>query len=121
MAVSERDITAILSEIITAETFSQRYSFLSEMAEAEPALRGLVHDDSCHVKAFARTHRREDNDMSKRLSSADFCYIIDRPHSRGHVDPVCKAECFPDVDKNVAFLGDFRLLSASQSTRSCLL
>ena len=46
MAVSESGIIAGLSEIITAETLSQRYSFLSEMAGAEPALRGMVHDDS---------------------------------------------------------------------------
>ena len=45
--------------------------------------------------------------MSKRLSSEDFSYIIDRPHSRGHVDSVCKAECFPDVPKNAAILDQF--------------
>lgn len=103
MAVSEGGIVAGLSEIITAETLSQRYTFLAEMAEAEPALQGMVHDDGCHVRAFARTHRQEDSEMSKRLSSEDFYYIIDRPHSRGHVDLVCREECFPNVGKNVFF------------------
>ena len=107
MAVTESGTMAGLSEIITAETLSQRYAFLAEMAAAEPALRGCVHDDSCHVRVFARTHRREENEMSKRLSNDDFYYIIDRPHSRGHVNAECKVECFPDVPKNAAFLGDF--------------
>ena len=107
LAVSQSGIIAGLQEIITAETLSQRYSFLAEMAEAEPALRGSVHDDNCHVRVFAKTHRREDTEMSKRLASPEFFYIVDRPHSRGHVDPVCLAECFPDVAKNAAFLGDF--------------
>ena len=93
--------------MITADTLSQRYVLLSDMATEEPELRGMVHDDGCHVRAFAQTHRREDNEISKRLSSPGFYYIIDRPHSRGHVDPVCKAECFPDVEKNAAFLADF--------------
>lgn len=107
MAVTESGIIPGLAEIITAETLSQRYAFLAEMAEAEPELTGLVHDDACHVRVFAKTHRREDNEMSKRLSSEAFYYIVDRPHSRGHVDATCKAECFPTVAKNAAFLGDF--------------
>ena len=40
LAVSQSGIIAGLQEIITAETLSQRYSFLAEMAEAGPALRG---------------------------------------------------------------------------------
>ena len=107
MGVSSGGTIAGLGEIITAETLSQRYAFLAEMAEAEPELIGSVHDDNCHVKVFARTHRREDNDLSKRLSDPDFYYVIDRPHSRGHVDLVCQQECFPDVERNAAFLGDF--------------
>ena len=77
------------------------------MAEAEPELRGTVHDDNCHVRVFSQTHRREDHAPSVRLSSPGFFYVIDRPHSRGHVDQVCKDECFPDVEKNAAFLRDF--------------
>jgi hypothetical protein len=107
LAVTESGLVAGLQEIITAETLSQRYSFLADMADAEPELKGTVHDDNCHVRVFARTHRREDNEMSKRLSSDDFFYVIDRPHSRGHVDPVCMKECFPDTEKNSAFLRDF--------------
>jgi len=107
IAVTESGLVAGLSEIITAETLSQRYTFLAEMATHEPQLSGTVHDDNCHVRVFARTHRREDNELSKRLSDEDFFYVIDRPHSRGHVDPVCVQECFPDTDKNSAFLRDF--------------
>eukprot|EP00969_Alexandrium_andersonii_P360631 15455811-Alexandrium_andersonii.AAC.1 len=77
------------------------------MAAAEPQLHGAVHDDNCHVRVFARAHVRDDNDISKRLADADFLYIIDRPHSRGHVDPVCQAECFPAVKRNSDFPGDF--------------
>ena len=105
--MSQSGIIAGLQEIITAETLSQRYSFLAEMAEAEPALRGSVHDDNCHVRLFAKTHRTDDNEMSKRLASPEFFYVIDRPHSRGHVDPVCQQDCFPDVANNAAFLRDF--------------
>ena len=107
LAVSQSGIIAGLQEIITAETLSQRYAFLAEMAEATPELKGSVHDDNCHVRLFSKTHRREDNAMSKRLSSPDFFYIIDRPHSRGHVDAVCRSECFPDVPRNSDFLRDF--------------
>eukprot|EP00959_Pyramimonas_sp_CCMP1952_P294016 6149385-Pyramimonas_sp.AAC.1 len=77
------------------------------MADAEPALRGGVRDDNCHVRVFAKTHRRDDDEMSTRLASPDFFYIIDRPRSRGHVGPVHRRECFPDVESNVAFLSDF--------------
>ena len=45
--------------------------------------------------------------MSIRLSNPGCHYIIDRPHSRGHVDPDCKKCCFPDVEKNALFLRDF--------------
>jgi hypothetical protein len=107
MAVSESGLIAGLAEIITAETLSQRYSFLASMAEAEPALRVMVHDDACHVRVFARTHTRDDCELSKRLSHEDFHYIVDRPHSRGHVDATCIEECFPDVAKNQAILADF--------------
>ena len=36
-------------------------------------------------------------------------FLLDhyRPHSRGHVDAVCKEECFPDTTRNATFLGDF--------------
>ena len=107
LAVSESGIVPGLNEIITAETLSQRYTFLAEMADAEPELCCMVHDDACHVRVFARTHRREDCELSKRLASDDFHYIIDRPHSRGHVDPLCRQECFPNVPKNEIFLRDF--------------
>eukprot|EP00974_Lingulodinium_polyedra_P122438 11182839-Lingulodinium_polyedra.AAC.1 len=89
------------------------------MAEAEPDLRGAVHDDNCHVRVFARTHRREHNDMSKRLAAPDFFYIIDRPHSRGHVDPVCQAECFPDVEIMPFSFATSQHRYANRSTQRC--
>lgn len=67
----------------------------------------MVHDDACHVRVFARTHRRDDNEVIKRLRIDDSHYIVDPPHSRGHVDPMRKAECSPDVEKNVVALGGF--------------
>ena len=45
--------------------------------------------------------------MSVRLSSDDFLYILDRPHSRNHVDEECQATCFPTVQRNKIFLSDF--------------
>jgi hypothetical protein len=107
MAVSESGLVAGLDEIITAETLSQRYAFVASMADEEEELTVAVHDDSCHLRVFARTHRREDDEMSKRLSDENFLYIVDRPHSRGHVDPVCKVECFPTVPRNAAALCSF--------------
>ena len=58
IAASVTGVVAGLKEITTAETLSQRCSFLAEMAEAERQLRGTVRDDTCHVRVFARTHMR---------------------------------------------------------------
>lgn len=34
-------------------------------------------------------------------------FIVDRPHSRSHVDVDCKRFCFPTVPENEAALGSF--------------
>ena len=110
IAATETGVIEGLREIITAETMSQRYVFLTEMAEAEQELQGTVYEDhlSYHeVRKHTHTHMREACAMSIRLSSPEFHYIIHRPHSRGHVDPDCKKWCLPDVDKNALFLRHF--------------
>ena len=54
IAATETGVIPGLKEIITAETMSQRYIFLAEMAEAEQELQGTVHDDNCHNMKFAK-------------------------------------------------------------------
>ncbi|CAK0812046.1 unnamed protein product, partial [Prorocentrum cordatum] len=106
-AVTQTGIVCGLQEVITAETLSQRYCFLAEMAHAVPELSILVHDDACHVRVFARCRAAEASPDSLPARLGEFRHIVDRPHSRGHVDPTCQELCFPDVPANAAALGSF--------------
>ncbi|CAK0903331.1 unnamed protein product [Prorocentrum cordatum] len=106
-AVSESGIVGALEEVITAETLSQRYCFLADVASAVPELKTLVHDDACRVRLFAKGRAEGAAPGSLAVRLGQFRYVVDRPHSKGHVDATCKAECFPDVPANAAALGDF--------------
>ena len=46
------------------------------------------------------------NELTARLAR-DMCYIIDKPHSRAHVDASCRGNCFPDLPENMEALGNF--------------
>ena len=94
--VTESGFIAGLTEIITTENSSQRYAFLAHMA---------VHDDACHVRMFAEAWA-DGNELTARLAH-DMRYIIDKPHSRAHVDAWCRGNCFPDLPENVEALGNF--------------
>ena len=100
-AVTESGIICGLGKIITAETLSQRYCFLADVANVTPGLQNIVHDDACHLRVFARA-RRDDGPLASRL--AEMRYIVDRPHSLNHVDPECQAICFPTVPANMEAL-----------------
>jgi len=106
-AVSESGIIGALHEVITAETLSQRYCFLAQVAADMPELQTLVHDDACHVRVFSlcQATGAPAGSLTERLSQLRF--VIDRPHSRGHVDSACRAHCFPTVPANAAALGTF--------------
>ena len=96
LAVTESGIIGGLAELVTAETLSQRYCFLADIASQMEELKILVHDDACHVRVFAKTHEDSGVPLTVRLAR-EMLYVVDRPHSRGHVDPECIANCFPTV------------------------
>eukprot|EP00959_Pyramimonas_sp_CCMP1952_P101973 2132600-Pyramimonas_sp.AAC.1 len=78
-----------------------------KVAAAVPELKTLVHDDACHVRAFAlcRVADAAEGSMAARLGG--FQFIQDWPHNLGHVDPTCREEYFPTVAANEATLGSF--------------
>ncbi|CAK0853929.1 unnamed protein product [Prorocentrum cordatum] len=106
-AVSETGVIGAFEEVITAETLSQRYCFLAKVAAAVPELKTLVHDDACHVRVFALCRGADAAEGSMAARLGGFQFILDRPHSLGHVDPTCRNECFPTVAANEATLGSF--------------
>ncbi|CAK0880615.1 unnamed protein product [Prorocentrum cordatum] len=106
-AVSETGVIGAFEEVITAETLSQRYCFLAKVAAAVPELKTLVHDDACHVRVFTLCRGADAAEGSMAARLGGFQFILDRPHSLGHVDPTCRNECFPTVAANEATLGSF--------------
>ena len=103
---SESGVVGALAELVTAETLSQRYCFLAEVASETTELTTVVHDDACHLCVFANNHQDDNNPLTARLA-CNMRYVVDRPHSRNHVDPQCKAHCFPTVPANAQALGTF--------------
>ena len=79
-AVSESGNIGALHEVITAETLSQRYCFLAQVAIDMPELQTLVHDDACHVRVFSlcQTTGAPTGSLAERLSRLRF--VIDRPN-----------------------------------------
>ena len=92
-----------LKEYIGAESLSQRYFFLSELVHVAPDLNLVVHDDSCHLRKFCDTYAGS-SAAARRLAFPNIKYVIDRLHSRGHVDPWCLENCVAGAACNQALL-----------------
>ena len=101
----EESVAVTESGFIAAETSSQKYAFLADMANSLLELRTVVHDDACHVRMFAEA-RANGNGLTARLAR-DMRHIIDTPHNRRHVDAWCRENCFPDLPENMEVLENF--------------
>ena len=103
-AVSESGLVVEVSEIIGAESLSQRYVFLADLAAIAPSLRIVVHDDACHLRLMAEGNRR-DSALASRIASMSF--IVDQFHASGHVGQWCKCHCLPTVPEHKNLLNGF--------------
>ena len=103
-AVSASGVIVDVAEIVGAESLSQRYVFLAELATRAPNLRVVVHDDACHLRLMAEANRH-DSDTAQRLAS--MAYIVDEFHASGHVGTWCKTHCLPHLKKNTELLDGF--------------
>lgn len=92
-----------LAEYVGAESLPQRYFFLAELINVADEIEVVVHDDACHLRKFCDL-RASDSTFAARLSFTHVKYIVDRMHSRGHVDAWCKANCFPTSPGNEELL-----------------
>jgi hypothetical protein len=92
-----------LKEYVGAESLSQRYFFLAEIVQANSAVSIVVHDDSCHLRKFADA-RAAESVAALRLAFPAIKYIIDRMHSRGHVDEWCLENCVAKAPCNQQLL-----------------
>ena len=104
IAVSSSGAIVEVAEIIGAESLSQRYVFLAELATRSPGLRIIVHDDACHLRRMAEASRH-DSDVAERLASMS--YIVDEFHASGHVGAWCKKNCLPHLSTNAELLAGF--------------
>ena len=84
---------------VGAESVSQRYFFLAELAAKLPQLYVVIHDDACHVRRFADKHAHR-SDLGRRLAFPAVHYITDSFHASGHIDPWCLANCHPSAPGN---------------------
>ena len=103
-AISAGGIIVHLGELIGAESLSQRYAFLADVAQCAPNLNVVVHDDACHLY-FMAASCKDDSEMAARL--ARMRYIVDKFHGSGHIGAWCKAHCMPELPSNVALLQGF--------------
>ena len=93
-----------LQELVRAESLSQRYCFISRLADRWDGLRIICHDDACHLKLFSLQHRSS-SETAERLASMD--YIVDRFHASGHTGQFCSQHCLPTSADNETLLGNF--------------
>ncbi len=54
-AVSASGVIVNIDELIGAESLSQRYRFLNELASRTLSLQIVVYDDVCHLRLMAET------------------------------------------------------------------
>ena len=104
LAVSESGLIFDLLEIIGAESLSQRYHFLAQVASNLADLKTVVHDDACHLQAIAQREKRA-SPLAPRL--AELNYIIDDFHSSGHRGDWCSKTCLPSLPRNQDILQGF--------------
>ena len=88
-----------LKEYIGAESISQRYFFLAELVADVPSINVVIHDDACHLRKFCGSYAQT-SDFAKKLAFPQLKFVVDRLHSRGHVDPWCLQNCVASAPCN---------------------
>ena len=88
-----------LAEFVGAESLGQRYFFLADLLEAAPEIDIVIHDDACHLRKYAAS-RAGKSPLARRLAYPQVKYVIDRFHSKGHVDHWCKQHCMHTSPEN---------------------
>ena len=116
-AVSASGVVLDICELIGAESLSQRYCFLANLAERWPDLKVVVHDDACHLRLMAES-LAADSALAGRLAK-DVAYVVDDFHASAHVGAWCKEHCLPSLSTNKALLGDFPA-EICETVNSCL-
>lgn len=96
-----------------SESLSQRFFFLAEIAALVPELSLIIHDDSCHLRKFARKHGGQ-SELGKRLQYPRAHYVIDCLHIRGHRDTWCLEHCHPDKGDHAQRMKDTNTSRAEQ-------
>ena len=94
-----------LKEYVGAESLSQRYFFLAELVAQSPTMEVVIHDDACHLRKFVE-RRKNDSEAAARLAHPRIRYIVDRMHSKGHVDPWCLENCVAKAPGNEQYIAD---------------
>ena len=92
-AVSASGIVVDVSELIGAESLSQRYCFLAQLAKRLPPLKIIVHDDVCHLRLMVEAHRG-DSELASHMAS-ELSFIVDEYHAPGPVGEWCPEHCMP--------------------------
>ena len=92
-----------LSEFFGAESLGQRYLFLADVIEALPQVRVVVHDDTCHLRKYV-AKRAGDGELAGKMAYPALKYVVDRFHSKGHVDPWCRDNCLHTTAENAPFM-----------------
>ena len=73
--------------------------FLSDLLEAAPEIDIVIHDDACHLRKYAAS-RACKSPLARRLAYPQVKCVIDRFHSKGHVDHWCKQHCMHTSPEN---------------------
>ena len=87
-------IVTCVREVFGCESVSQRYLFVSMLADLFPELLAIVHDDACHPRKFCAA-RAGESEAAARLAPPRTRYICDIFHMTGHTDAWCKVHCSP--------------------------
>ena len=83
-------------EVFGGESLTQRAAFLARCVAGYPSLEAAVRDDACHLPRFVRKWLANEN----RLHYPSLRFIVDKFHARGHVDLLCRSNCFPGTPEN---------------------
>ena len=87
-------IVTCVREVFGCASLSQRYLFVSMLADLYPELLAIEHDDACHLHKFCAA-RPGGSEAATRLAPPRKRYICDIFHMTGHTDAWCKVHCSP--------------------------
>jgi hypothetical protein len=92
-----------LQEFHGAESLGQRYHFVGDIFEVMPSLKLVVHDDACHLRKYV-DKRAAASELASRMVYPHVKYVVDRFHSKGHVDKWCVDNCLHTTEENATVM-----------------